>query len=154
MVDWNNNSSPHTVLHADELCPSVLLRDVVHHLELPCPHRASTQISHFAHSDEVVESFHGFFDGRAGIESVDLEEIDVVGPETFEGRVNLVEDGLTTESGLVHVVPSVFQIAHCECVGRAFFVGQEIAFCEDDEAFSWDVVLCSRKEDVCKTSGF
>lgn len=60
------------VLHADELDPSVLLGTELHQCELISPHRASPDIADLACLDQIVESFHGLFDGSVGIEAVDL----------------------------------------------------------------------------------
>jgi hypothetical protein len=53
---------------------------------------------------EIVECFHGFFEGRVVVEAVDLEKIDVFGVETLEGCVDLVEDCGAGETVLVLVV--------------------------------------------------
>lgn len=60
------------VLHADELGPSVLLGTELHQCELIGPHRASPDIADLACLDQIVESFHGLFDGSVGIEAVNL----------------------------------------------------------------------------------
>lgn len=68
------------VLHRDKFGPAVLLRRKLHRCELVGPHRGCAQIPDFAALHQVVECFHRLFDGYAGIESVDLEEVKVVGP--------------------------------------------------------------------------
>jgi hypothetical protein len=67
------------VLHRDELGPVVLFRAGLHHGELVGPHAAGPDVADLAHLDQVVERFHGFFNGGASVEAVDLEEVHVVG---------------------------------------------------------------------------
>lgn len=81
------------VLHADELRPSVLLGGVLQERELPSPHAAGADVVHFARAHEVVESLHGFFEGRVRVEAVDLEKVEVVELEAGEGGVDGFEDG-------------------------------------------------------------
>lgn len=81
------------VLHADELGPAVLLGDELHAGELRRPHRACTNVAHFAGLDKVVEGFHGFFKRGSIVEAMDLKEVDVGGSKTGEGGVDGVEDG-------------------------------------------------------------
>ncbi len=71
------------VLHAHELRPAVFLGHELHHCELVCPHAAGTYISDLPLFDEVVQGFHRFLDWDGFIEAVDLEEVDVVGPQSF-----------------------------------------------------------------------
>jgi len=65
------------ILHTDELRPTVLLGDELESGELSAPHTGGADIAHFTAFDQVVESGHGFFRGSVGVESVDLEEVDV-----------------------------------------------------------------------------
>jgi hypothetical protein len=67
---------------------------MLHHDELIRPHRARADVPHLPASDEVVESFHGLFDGGEGIEAMDLEEIDVVRTQAFQRGVDCIEDRL------------------------------------------------------------
>lgn len=60
------------VLHTDELGPTILLGDGLHHGELVGPHRAGTDVADLAALDEVVQGFHRLFDGRVVVEAVDL----------------------------------------------------------------------------------
>ena len=65
------------VLHADEFRPVVHAGRVLHLHQLVSPHGAGTDVAHFSRFDDVVEGFHGFSDGCVGVETVDLEEVDV-----------------------------------------------------------------------------
>ena len=65
------------ILHADELDPAVFLGTALHHDELIGPHAGGADVADFSGFDEVVEGFHGFFDGGGGVEAVDLEQVDV-----------------------------------------------------------------------------
>lgn len=92
------------ILHADEFSPAVLLSDELHACELCCPHAACADVAHFSGLHEIVECFHGFFEGRVVVKAVNLEKVDVVGVETCEGCVDLVEDCGAGEAILVLVV--------------------------------------------------
>ena len=65
------------VLHAHKLCPAMLLCSKLHTRELRRPHTARSNISDLPALNEIVQSFHRFFDGDEGVEAVDLEEVDV-----------------------------------------------------------------------------
>ena len=81
------------VLHADELGPSVLLRHGLHHTELVGPHGTRAKVADFTAFDEVVQRFHGLFDGCVRVEAVHLQEVDVVCFKASEGCVHGGEDG-------------------------------------------------------------
>lgn len=66
------------ILHAHKLCPAVLLGAELHLGELVGVHGTGADVADFAGADEVVEGAHGFFDGRVGVEAVDLKEVHVV----------------------------------------------------------------------------
>ena len=57
------------------------------------PHRGCTDVAHFSRKHEVVQGAHGFGSGDGGVEAVDLEQVDVVCSEAFEGGVDGVEEG-------------------------------------------------------------
>jgi len=81
------------VLHADEFRPAVLLGGVLQQRELPRPHAGGADVVHFSGAHEVVQSLHGFFEGRVRVEAVDLQQVEVVELETGEGGVDGFEDG-------------------------------------------------------------
>ena len=81
------------VLHADELSPAVLLRHGLHHAEFVCPHGTRAKVADFTAFDEVVQGFHGLFDGRVRVEAVHLQEVDVVCFEASEGCMHRGEEG-------------------------------------------------------------
>lgn len=86
------------VLHGNEFGPAVLVGTGLHHGELVGPHAAGADVADFAAFDEVVERFHGFFDGGMSVEAVDLEKVHVVSFEAFKGCVDGVEDGGAREA--------------------------------------------------------
>jgi hypothetical protein len=86
------------ILHTDELRPAISLGAELHLSELVCPHAAGAYVAHFTRLYEVVEGFHCFFNGDGGIESMDLEKVDVGGVETAEGGFYCGEDGVTRET--------------------------------------------------------
>ena len=60
------------------LGPAILLGDKLHLSELHSPHTTCTDIPHLAHLNEVVQGLHGFLDWYICIETVDLQEIDIL----------------------------------------------------------------------------
>jgi hypothetical protein len=53
--------------------------------------------------DESVESAKGFFHGRNGVVAVDLVEVDIVGLEAAQTRLDRVHD---VSTGSAHIVPT------------------------------------------------
>lgn len=86
------------------LCPPVLLSDKLHLSELHSPHAAGTDVPDFSALDEVVQRLHGLLDRYVDVETVDLQEIDVLEVQTLERCVDGVEDGLAGEADVVGVV--------------------------------------------------
>lgn len=62
-----------------EICERTL-----HHLELPSPATAHSDMSHISRFDHIVKRLHGLFDRRIVVEAVTLEEINVVELESLE----------------------------------------------------------------------
>src|SRR3954452_3425808 len=60
--------------------------------ELPPIHRRRAEVADLARLDDVVQCFHRLLDRAVRIEAVDLVEVDVVGVETFQRRVDLLQD--------------------------------------------------------------
>jgi len=83
------------VLHRDKLRPAVLLRRELHRGELIGPHRRSAQVPNFAALDQVMKCFHGLFNRYTGVESVDLEEVDIVSLKASQRSINSGEDSLS-----------------------------------------------------------
>lgn len=52
--------------------------------EVPAGEVGAADVADFAGADEVIQDVHSFFDGRFGVEAVELIEVDVVGLQTFE----------------------------------------------------------------------
>jgi hypothetical protein len=42
-----------------------------------------------------VEGLHCFFEGRIGVEAMDLKEIDICSVKTLEGGIDCIKDCLT-----------------------------------------------------------
>ena len=107
------------VLHGDKAREVVGLLKVEHLLELPRVHAGGAKVERLACLDHVVESFAGLFDGRVGIEAVNLVEVDVIDVETLERGVDGGHDVLAREAAVVR------RVGH----GAADFGG-------DDEVFA------------------
>ena len=86
------------VLHADELGPAILLSDELHACKLGCPHAGGADVADFSGENQVVQRAHGLFDGHGVVESVDLEEVDILQIQTGEGSIDRGEDCLTRET--------------------------------------------------------
>jgi hypothetical protein len=65
------------ILHRHKLVPAVLLCNVLQRLELPRCHGAGANVADPAFLNDVVEGLHDLFPGRAAVQAVDLENIDV-----------------------------------------------------------------------------
>jgi len=92
------------ILHGDEACPSADLGRVLHLGELPGPHARRAEVPYFSGLDEVVQGFHGFLDRGVGVEAVDLIEVDVVGFEPGQRRVDLFHDRSAGQAGPARTV--------------------------------------------------
>ena len=86
------------VLHTNELGPAVLLGAELHHGELVGVHGASPNIVNFTRLDEVVESFHCFFNRHVFVKAVNLKKIKVWCVESFEGGIYGIEDSLARKT--------------------------------------------------------
>lgn len=51
-----------------------------------------------------MQGLHGFFEGRVGVEAVDLQEVQVVELEAGEGGVDCFEDGGAGEACFVSIL--------------------------------------------------
>lgn len=80
------------VLHGDELGPAVLLGHKLQHSKLVGPHRARANVPHLAALNQVVECFHDLFRRGVTVVAVNLEQINIVSPETLQRRLDLVEN--------------------------------------------------------------
>ena len=92
------------VLHRDEARPVVEVCDVEGLGELPGVHGGGADVADFAGFDDVVESFHGLFDGGFVVPAMDLVEVDVVGLEAAKTLVELKEDLFAGEALAVGIV--------------------------------------------------
>ena len=79
------------VLHADERRKAVVDRVVLHLVELICPARAHADVANVSGLYDIMESLHRLFDGSVVIESVALQEINVIELETLEGCFDRIE---------------------------------------------------------------
>ena len=133
------------VLHADELGPAVLLSGKLHPRKLDSPHGAGTNVVHLAALDQVMQCLHRLLDWSVVVESVDLQEIDVVGIEALQGGIDLVEDGLARQTALVGVVSELWKLrAILDCSQTWVLARVSVAFGEDDELMAGKFVLLDR----------
>jgi hypothetical protein len=72
------------VLHACELGPSILFGTELHLRKLRGPHARGTNVTYFAGLDNVVESFHCFFDWSVFVKSMNLQKVDVRSVQAFQ----------------------------------------------------------------------
>lgn len=86
------------ILHAHKLRPPILLRDELHLRKLRRPHRTRPDIPHLPTLHEVMQRAHRLLDRGVGIKPMDLEEIDVISLEAFEGSFDGIVDGCARKS--------------------------------------------------------
>ena len=70
-------------LHANELGPAILLGNELHASELRRPHTRSANIADLTAAHQIVQCEHSLFQRHSAVEAVNLEHVDVVGPETI-----------------------------------------------------------------------
>jgi hypothetical protein len=79
---------------------------------------------------------------------VDLEQVDVVGLEPGERRLDLVEDRLARKPGLVHVVALVRQTGHRRCECGRIIGDKEVTLGQERQPVTRDVVLQTTLSDA------
>jgi hypothetical protein len=89
------------VLHRDKLVPSILLRNVLQRLELPCRHRTCANVSHPALLNDIVERLHDFFAWCVAVQTVDLQDVDVCA-QSLDTLLHSIEDVLAAQADFVH----------------------------------------------------
>jgi hypothetical protein len=75
------------------------------------------------------------------VRPVNLEQVDVVRLKALKARVDLGEDGLAGEAGLVHVVTGIAKPRDVRNVDADVVVDLEEALGEDNDSMAGDVVL-------------
>src|SRR5689334_15212409 len=80
------------VLHADKLGPPILLCYKLHSGKLSRPHAAGTDVPDLTTLHQIMQSLHGLLDGDTVVESVDLQKINVVGTQSLQGSIDLLEN--------------------------------------------------------------
>jgi hypothetical protein len=66
------------ILHRNKRSQTIRNSIILHRMELPSIARRHSDVASVACFDDVVESVHRFGDGSFGIETVALENVDVV----------------------------------------------------------------------------
>jgi hypothetical protein len=79
---------------------------------------------------------------------VDLEQVDVVGLEPGERRLDLIEDGLARKPGLVHVVTLVCQTGNRRRECGRIIGDKEVALGQERQPVTRDVVLQTTLSDA------
>ncbi len=126
----------------------MFLRYELHSRELRRPHAGCPYVADFSRFHQVMQCFHGFFDGDSGVETVDLEEVNVGCVEAGEGGFDGGEDGLAGESSLVNVIFTLYNILLIEERPHPMFLPYNpMAFRQNDELMSRDVVFLIRLSD-------
>ena len=97
------------ILHRNKLCPTVFVGNVLESDKLISKHRRRTDITDFAHGDEIkesaffseiltVKSLHSFFAWSIVIVSVDLKNVDVICSQPFQTCLNCLKNVLSTQT--------------------------------------------------------
>jgi hypothetical protein len=72
---------------------------------------------------------------------MDLEEIDVWGLKTCEGRVDCVEDRSTRQARLIDVLGLIFYAWYGERLDGGIIGDETVALCGNDDLVARDIVL-------------
>ncbi len=83
------------VLHGAEPGPSIQVREVERLGELPGVHRGRADVPDLAGLHGIMERLQRLLNWRAVVPPVDLVQVDVVGLQSAQARVQLREDRLT-----------------------------------------------------------
>lgn len=127
------------VLHADELVPPILLSNVLQRLKFPRRHRAGTDVSNPALLHNIIQRLHDLLPWGAAVQPVDLQNIDVC-TQALYALLDSVEDVFAAKTDLVDHV-AIIGRDRCDTKGWVFFVDAEVAFREEDDLVTGDVVL-------------
>ena len=93
------------VLHRDEPRPAVEVGQVERLAELPGEHRRGADVAGLARLHDVVQGLQRLLDRRLVVPAVDLVQVDVVGAEPPEARVDLRQDRLPRQAPAVRALP-------------------------------------------------
>jgi hypothetical protein len=120
------------VLHADELGPAVLLSGELPKMleykvnvcltrssesgylqlrKLHSPHRTRTNIPYLPTPNQIMQRLHRLLKRSIRIETVDLQQINVLQVKTLERSIDSVEDSLARQTTLVDIVFQLGQLA-------------------------------------------
>ena len=92
------------VLHRNELRPMVAFGGALHFCKLPREHARGSDVTHATAAHDIVQRLHRFFDRRVRIETVNLIQIQVIGAQTFQARIDCRKNVLPRESLLVRAI--------------------------------------------------
>ena len=81
--------------------PAVQVSQVQGLGELPGVHGRGSDVADLPGPDRVVQRLQGFLDRGVVVPAVDLVQVDVVGPQSLQGGVELGEDRLAGQPGAV-----------------------------------------------------
>ena len=129
------------ILHAHELGPAVLLGAELHAGELVGPHAAGADVADLVTAHEIVQRLHGLLDGDRAVETVNLQQIDVIRLEAGEGGVHSLENALPREPAVVDVVDGLVDVLEGQSGRFVVFAHGAAAFGADDEFVARDAVL-------------
>ena len=93
------------VLHRHEARPAGSAGGVLGLRELPGVHAGRADVARLAGPDDVVKRSHRLLDRRLVVPAVDLVEVDIVGAQPLEGRVDGGEQVLSREAAVVRARP-------------------------------------------------
>ena len=88
-------------LHVHERRPSVQDRDMVHCHELPGEHGRSAKIQDLAGAYEVMQRAHRLFDRYILVESVNDQQVDVIGLHPAQAGVHRTQDMLARQAPVI-----------------------------------------------------
>lgn len=130
------------ILHADKFRPAILLSNELQLRKLDCPHTARANIPYLPALNKIVKCLHGLLEWGSRVESMNLQKVDVVEVETLQRRIDGVEDGLSRQPALVRVVLELRHFFWIENSANRWILSDvAVAFGEDDQLFTWEVVF-------------
>ena len=97
---------------------------------------------HFTALHKIVQGLHCLLNWGVRIIPVDLQQIDVIGAESFQTRINCLEDGCSAKTTAVNIVFALVHFLSIENTTNARCLANEtIAFGEDDQFITWNIVM-------------
>lgn len=101
-----------------------------------------TDVPHFSVLHEIVQRLHRLLWRHRSIVSVDLQQVNVVGPQPLQTSIHCVEDGCAAQAALVDVVLGLLHfLAVFDMVDAWLLADRAVALREDYQLVTREVLL-------------